>query len=157
VRGSGHNKFGGYTEDSTEYQEVVDRLRLKWRTAATLVPEAVVKRQAAKAEWGIIAAGSCDWAVLEAMDRLAEKGIHVDYCRVRGFPFGKEVIEFLDQHSRVFVVEQNRDAQLKALLTIETDCPKERLQSVLHYGGLPMNCACIIEAIEGTEAQGVAA
>jgi 2-oxoglutarate/2-oxoacid ferredoxin oxidoreductase subunit alpha len=157
VRGSGHNKYGAYTEDSHEYQEVVDRLQLKWRTAATLMPKPVIKRHAKAGNTGIVAVGSCDWAVLEALDRLADKGIYLNYCRVRAFPFGREVEEFLDQHERVFVVEQNRDAQLKALLTLETDYPKQRLHSVLHYGGLPIDCSSIVETIEQAQAQGEAA
>ncbi|MBN1237080.1 MAG: 2-oxoacid:acceptor oxidoreductase subunit alpha [Gammaproteobacteria bacterium] len=157
VRGSGHNKYGAYTEDSDEYREVVDRLLVKWRTAATLVPKPEIRRHPKSAGWGIVAAGSCDWAVLEALDRLADSGIHLDYCRIRAFPFGKEVEEFLEQHERVFVVEQNRDAQLKALLTLETEYPKQRMHSVLHYGGLPIDCSSIVSAVERAEAQGEAA
>ena len=157
LRGSGHNRFGGYTEDSDEYQEVVDRLRRKWDTAAEIVPEPVIRRSRKPAKWGIVAVGSTDPAVTEAIDRLAAKGIQVDYCRIKAFPFGKKVTRFLDQHERIFVVEQNRDAQLRSLLILETDCPKERLHSVLHYGGLPIGCRCIIEAVEQAAAQGVAA
>jgi 2-oxoglutarate ferredoxin oxidoreductase subunit alpha len=157
VRGSGHNKYGAYTEDSAEYQDVVDRLKAKWRTAATLVPKAVVMRDKKSSGWGIISLGSCDLAVREALDRLAARGIHLDYCRVRAFPFGSEVLEFLEQREHVFVVEQNRDAQLKALLTLETDYPKQRLHSILHYGGLPMSCACIVEAVERMQTEEAAA
>jgi 2-oxoglutarate ferredoxin oxidoreductase subunit alpha len=157
LRGSGHNRFGGYTEDSDEYKEVVDRLRRKWDTAAELVPEPVIRRSRKPAKWGIVSVGSCDPAVTEAIDRLASKGIQVNYCRVKAFPFGKKVTRFLAQHERIFVVEQNRDAQLKSLLILETDCPKERLQSVLSYGGLPIDCRCIVEAVEQAAAQGVAA
>src|SRR5690606_36577234 len=133
VRGSGHNKYGGYTENSREYQEVVDRLLEKWRTAAKIVPQAVIREHPQSDGGGIVAVGSSDPAVTEAVERLAESGIHVDYCRIRAFPFGVEVERFLDEHERVFVVEQNRDAQPRALLTLETSCPKERLTSVLHY------------------------
>ncbi|HEU4618072.1 MAG TPA: 2-oxoacid:acceptor oxidoreductase subunit alpha [Gammaproteobacteria bacterium] len=157
VRGSGHDKFGRYTEDSAAYTDVVDRLRRKWETAATLVPEPVIRRHKKAGEVGIIAAGSSDPAVLEALDRLAEKGIYLDYCRVRAFPFGKKVTRFLERHARVFVVDQNRDAQLKSLLALETSYPKERMHSILSYGGLPMDCRAIVEAIERTEAQGEAA
>ncbi len=156
VRGSGHNKYGGYTENSREYQEVVDRLLRKWRTAAEIVPEAVIRTQAESDGWGIVAVGSSDPAVSEAVDRLAEDGIHVDYCRIRAFPFGAEVERFLAEHERIFVVEQNRDAQLKALLTLETGCPKERLTAVLHYGGLPIDSGTVVEAVRGAR-QGVTA
>ncbi|HEX5421642.1 MAG TPA: 2-oxoacid:acceptor oxidoreductase subunit alpha [Gammaproteobacteria bacterium] len=157
VRGSGHNKLGRYTEDSDEYQDVVDRLRLKSKTAAELVPAPVIRRSGKGAEWGIVALGSSDPAVLEALDRLAARGFHVDYCRIRGFPFSNKLVSFLEEHSRIFVVEQNRDAQLKSLLTLETDYPKARMQSVLNYGGLPLDCRVIVEAVETAGAQGVAA
>jgi 2-oxoglutarate/2-oxoacid ferredoxin oxidoreductase subunit alpha len=157
VRGSGHNRYGGYTEDSAEYQEIVDRLRRKWDTAAELVPEPVIRRTSKPVKCAVVSVGSCDPAVNEAIDRLADKGIHVNYCRIRAFPFSKKVTRFLEQHERVFVVEQNRDAQLKALLTLETDYPKSRMHSVLSYGGLPIDCRCIVDAIEHAVAQGEAA
>ncbi len=157
VRGSGHNQFGAYTEDSDEYQQVIDRLRVKWATAAELVPEPVLRRARKPARWGILSIGSCDQPVHEALDRLAAKDLHLDYLRVRAFPFGKKVQQFLEQHERVFVVEQNRDAQLKSLLTIETTYPSARLHSILRYGGLPMDCRGIIEALEQLIAQGEAA
>ena len=156
VRGSGHNKYGGYTEDEDEYQEVVDRLKRKWDTAVKLVPEPVIKMRKS-AKLGIVSVGSCDYAVLEAMDRLARKGIHLNYLRVKAFPFGDKVAKFLNQHERIFVVEQNRDAQLKSLLSLETDYSKARMESILSYSGVPIDCRCIIEAIEGHAAKEVAA
>ncbi|HEY3516266.1 MAG TPA: 2-oxoacid:acceptor oxidoreductase subunit alpha [Gammaproteobacteria bacterium] len=157
VRGSGHNQYGGYTEDAAEYQQVVDRLAKKWQTAAELVPDPVIRRSPKETAVGILSLGSCDAAVEEALDRLAAKGIQADYCRVRAFPFGKKVRQFLEQHERVFVVEQNRDAQLKTLLLAETQYPPARLTSILHYGGLPMDHRCVTEALEQYAAQGVAA
>ena len=157
VRGSGHNQYGLYTEDAVEYTEVVDRLVKKWQTAAKLVPEPEIRRSRKGAALGLVAVGSCDAAIREALDRLAEKGIHVDYCRIRAFPFGKKVRQFLEQHEQVFVVEQNRDAQLRTLLMVETQYPGTRMKSILHYGGLPMDCRCIVEALEQRAAQGEAA
>ena len=124
VRGSGHNKFGGYTEDSTEYQEVIDRLVKKFTTASNIVPKPETKMCKKKTNSAIISLGSCDYAVLEAMDELSEKGVHLDYLRIKAFPFSKEVINFINNYESLFIVEQNRDAQLKSLLIIETDCPK---------------------------------
>ena len=109
------------------------------------------------AKLGIVSVGSCDYAVLEAMDRLARKGIHLNYLRVKAFPFGDKVAKFLNQHERIFVVEQNRDAQLKSLLLLETDYSKARMESILSYSGVPIDCRCIIEAIEGHAAKEVAA
>jgi 2-oxoglutarate ferredoxin oxidoreductase subunit alpha len=157
VRGSGHNQFGQYTEDSSEYREVVDRLSRKWRTAAEIVPDPVIRRLRKAVGWGIVAVGGCDAAVREALDQLADKGIHVDYCRIRAFPFGKKVTRFLEQHDRIFVVEQNRDAQLRSLLALETNYPKARMTSILDYGGLPMDCRCIVAALERAQEQGAAA
>jgi 2-oxoglutarate ferredoxin oxidoreductase subunit alpha len=112
VRGSGHNKLGFYTESSEEYTELVDRLLIKWKTARTLVPKPELKRAGEETSIGIIAYGSSDGAVLEALDQLAAGGIHADYMRVRAFPFNGEVNDFVHSHETVFVVEQNRDAQL---------------------------------------------
>jgi len=157
VRGSGHNQYGGYTEDAGEYSQVVDRLAKKWQTAAKLVPEPKIRRSRKGAAVGIVSLGSCDAAIEEALERLAAKGIQADYCRIRAFPFGKKVRQFLEQHERVFVVEQNRDAQLKTLLLAETLYPATRMQSVLHYGGLPMDHRCVMDALEQYAAQGEAA
>jgi 2-oxoglutarate ferredoxin oxidoreductase subunit alpha len=157
VRGSGHNQYGGYTEDSAEYTQVVDRLAKKWQTAAKLVPEPLIRRARDGSKVGVVAVGSCDAAIDEALDRLAAKGIYADYCRIRAFPFGKQVRQFLEQHEHVFVVEQNRDAQLKTLLLAELQFPPSRLESILHYGGLPMDHRCITEVLEQHAARGVAA
>jgi 2-oxoglutarate ferredoxin oxidoreductase subunit alpha len=145
TRGSGHNQYGGYTEDSVEYQVVVDRLKRKFETAKLLVPAPVVESE--DRELGMVAVGSSDGAVREALDILSLRGIRIDYMRVRAFPFGRQVEEFLAGHATVFVVEQNRDAQLKSLLTLETAVEKSKLHSILHYSGLPISSSCIVEAI----------
>ena len=154
VRGSGHNKFGGYTEDSEEYQEVLDRLLKKWDTAKKLLPDPVVRRTRKPAATAIISVGSCDGAVREAMDRLAAKGIYLNYMRVRAFPFGRKVERFIAAHEHIYVVEQNRDAQLRTLLINETAVTKEKLESILHYQGLPMDYRCIVAHIERQVARG---
>jgi 2-oxoglutarate ferredoxin oxidoreductase subunit alpha len=147
VRGSGHNRYGAYTEDSNQYQDVLDRLLVKWETAKGQVPAAVLN----KAEWrtkiGIMAFGSSDGAVIEARDRLTEEGIHADYLRIRAFPFGQEVVDFLHGHETVFVVEQNRDAQMKSLLKLETNDIADRLVSILHYNGMPIPSECIVRGV----------
>jgi len=146
TRGSGHNQYGGYTEDSAEYQIVVDRLTRKFDTAKKLVPPAVIEGRAAH-DIGIVSIGSCDAAVREALDILRRRGIQLDYMRVRAFPFGAEVEEFLAAHSMLFVVEQNRDAQLRSLLTLETAVEKSKLRSVLHYSGMPIPASFVVEGI----------
>jgi len=157
VRGSGHNKYGGYTEDAKEYQEVVDRLLVKWKTAADLVPRPVLREAAEPTRVGIIAYGSSDGAVNEAMDRLAEEGIHANYLRIRAFPFNGEVHDFLDAHDTVFVVEQNRDAQMRSLLMLETDAPAGKLHRLLHYNGMPIPSDSVVSGVRQRLAQEEAA
>jgi len=147
TRGSGHNRYGAYTEDSDQYQDVMDRLLVKWETARTLVSPAVLTKAERKTSLGIVAFGSSDGAVIEARDRLAEQGIHTDYLRIRAFPFGQEVIDFLRGHDTVYVVEQNRDAQMKALLKLETNDIAERLVSILHYNGMPIPSECVVQGV----------
>ena len=153
TRGSGHTQFGGYTEDSTEYQVVLDRLRRKFTTAARLVPPAIIERRGSY-EAAIVSVGSSDGAVREAIDILQARGVGVNYMRLRAFPFGTEVEQFLHSHDVVFVVEQNRDAQLRALLTLETAVPKAKLRSILHYSGLPISSECIVNGVLAELAEG---
>lgn len=148
TRGSGHNQYGGYTEDSNDYQLVLDRLKKKWQTAAKLVPQPVLTSATVRTDIGIVAVGSSDGAVREALDRLREQGVQADYLRIRAFPFGEEVERFLAAHRIVFVVEQNRDAQLRALLTLETGVEKSRLRSILFYNGLPLIAATVVEGVQ---------
>ena len=145
ARGSGHTQYGVYTEDSVEYQIVVDRLLKKWETAKKLVPQPLIDGTHNKL--GLVSVGSCDGAVLEALDVLRGSGVQIDYMRVRAFPFGEEVERFLATHELLFVVEQNRDAQLKALLTLETAVEKSKLHSLLHYNGLPISSSFIIDGV----------
>ncbi|MBS3743738.1 MAG: 2-oxoacid:acceptor oxidoreductase subunit alpha [Wenzhouxiangellaceae bacterium] len=147
VRGSGHNQYGGYTEDADEYRQVVDRLKLKWESARGLVPGALERKAPSRTDIGIIAFGSSHGATLEALDRLAADGVAVDYLRLRAFPFGDEVEAFLKAHRTVFVLEQNRDAQMRSLLKIELDADPQKLISILHYNGLPVTSEMIIERI----------
>ncbi|HWZ63261.1 MAG TPA: 2-oxoacid:acceptor oxidoreductase subunit alpha [Steroidobacteraceae bacterium] len=146
TRGSGHNQYGVYTEDSAEYQLVLDRLMKKWATAKRLVPRAVIDATAG-ARVGIVSIGSCDGAVHEALDVLKARGVALDYMRVRSFPFTEDVERFLAAHELLFVVEQNRDAQLRSLLTLETAVEKSKLRSLLHYSGLPISSHFIVEGV----------
>src|SRR5450631_772648 len=146
TRGSGHNKYGGYTETPAEYQEVVDRLLKKHKAAAKFVPAPVIERRP-NARVGIITIGGCDPAVREAVDVLAARGIPVDYMRLRGFPFDESVEDFIKHHNFCFVVEQNRDAQLRSLLVLETSVTKDRLRSILNYGGFPLSARHVVEPV----------
>ena len=146
VRGSGHDKHAAYTEDSDAYQEVVDRLARKFENAALAVPKPDLRLQDGS-ETGVVTIGSCDAAVREAVDRLREQGIHVDFMRIKAFPFGPEVRDFLMRHAHTFVIEQNRDAQLRALLAIETGIPRDLMIPVLDYSGMPLTCTALVAAV----------
>ena len=146
TRGSGHTREGAYTETPDEYQAVVDRLARKHHVAAEHVPEPVVEFRD-EARIGVVTVGGCDLAVREALLELSARGIITDYMRVRGFPFGATVQQFLDDHELLFVIEQNRDAQLRSLLVLETTVAKDKLRSVLVYGGYPLSADDVIDSI----------
>jgi len=146
TRGSGHTQFGTYTEDSAEYQIVLDRLLRKWETAKKLVPRAIIDATAGS-DIGIVSIGSCDGAIHEAIDVLKTHGVRVNYMRVRAFPFAEDVERFLAAHKTVFVVEQNRDAQFRSLLALETKVEKAKLLPLLHYSGLPISSTFIVDGV----------
>jgi 2-oxoglutarate ferredoxin oxidoreductase subunit alpha len=156
TRGSGHNMYGAYTEDANEYQQVVDRLLAKWETAKTLVPQAEII-QDGKTKIGFLTIGGCDAAVKEAREQLAASGVATDYLRVKAFPFGAEVQKYLDEHDRIYVVEQNRDAQLRSLLMLETRVDPNKLVAVRHYNGLPIEAGIVLDAVNQDLARGKAA
>jgi 2-oxoglutarate ferredoxin oxidoreductase subunit alpha len=146
IRGSGHDKYGRYTEIPDQYQEVIDRLKLKHAAAALHVPMPIIERREG-ATIGVITIGSCDLAVREALDELIDQGVVADFLRVRGFPFVEEVRAFVEGHDRCFVVEQNRDAQLRSLISIETGAEIEKMNSVLAYGGFPLSAQQVVDSI----------
>ncbi len=146
TRGSGHTKYGAYTESATEYQEVVDRLMVKWETARELVPEPEIAYSKFN-NAAILTVGSGNGACKEALDRLGRENVGLNYCRVKAFPFSESVREFIDKHEVVYVVEQNRDAQLRALLILELDLRPDKLVPLLHYNGMPMNAGFVVEKV----------
>ncbi len=148
VRGSGHDKNAAYTEDSDAYLEVVDRLKRKFEHAAGAMPEPVFDLQpGGGADIGLVTVGGCDAAVREAADTLRAQGIKVDVMRVRGFPFGEPVRDFIERHEHTFVIEQNRDAQLRSLLMIELGIPRDRMNPILDYGGMPLTAKVVVDAV----------
>jgi len=146
TRGSGHTQYGAYTEDSAEYQVVLDRLTRKFHTAKRLVPKAAIEHDP-KIDVALVAYGSSDGAVREARDILSAHGLTTNYMRLRSFPFGEDVEKFLEAHRLVFVIEQNRDAQMRSLLTLETRIEKAKLRSLLHYSGLPISSEFIVNGV----------
>ncbi len=152
-RGSGHNAAAHYSERPDDYTMNVDRLARKFDTARTLVPREVVQ-VAPDARIGIIGYGSSHWAIQEACDQLRlEAGLGVSYLRMRAYPFTEEVDRFIDQHARVYVVEQNRDGQMLSLLKHHLTANQiGKLRSVLHYNGLPIDARSISDEVTGQEA-----
>jgi 2-oxoglutarate ferredoxin oxidoreductase subunit alpha len=148
TRGSGHNRFGIYTEDSAEYVDVVDRIDRKIQRAAGAVPAPLLRTSGNGVKLGLVTIGGCHAACMEALDLLAKEGVALDYMRVRGFPFGDEVAKFLESHDLNFVVEQNRDGQLRSLLTLETGVGVEKMESVRYYGGFPMSAHHVMTGVK---------
>ncbi|UWZ81863.1 2-oxoacid:acceptor oxidoreductase subunit alpha [Occallatibacter riparius] len=146
TRGSGHNASAGYTEKPDEYQYVVDRLTRKFESARTIVPAPqIVKNGTSKV--GFIAYGSSDYAVLESLDQIkAEYKTDVDYLRVRAYPFAHEIHDFIASHERVYIIEQNRDAQMESLLKLDLPADQvTKLRSILYYAGLPLDARSITD------------
>jgi 2-oxoglutarate ferredoxin oxidoreductase subunit alpha len=140
TRGSGHNEKALYSERADDYANNLDRLARKFDTARTLVPKPEVE-MVGKGGIGLIAYGTTHWALIESRDQLKqEANLDTSYLRLRGYPFSPEVFEFIDACDRVYVVEQNRDAQMLSLLKMECNTAQfAKLRSVLHYVGLPID------------------
>ena len=156
TRGSGHTKYGAYTEDSDEYQDVLDRLLVKWETARATLPEAEI-RYSKFNKAAILTVGSGHGACVEALDRLAAQNTALNYCRPRAFPCSDAVKDFIDKHEVVYVVEQNRDAQLRSLLMLDSNADPAKLVSLLHYNGLPLNAGFVVKKVIEEIAKGRAA
>jgi 2-oxoglutarate ferredoxin oxidoreductase subunit alpha len=151
TRGTSKDQYARYTEQGAAYEENMRRLLLKFRTAAALVPAPEVRPARAATRIGAIYYGSTAPAMLEADDRLAGQGIHLNLLRVRGIPFNEDVRAFIEQHDRVYVVEQNRDAQLRTLIVNELEIDPARLRRVLHFDGTPITARMIAETIAESE------
>ncbi|MGB7549367.1 MAG: 2-oxoacid:acceptor oxidoreductase subunit alpha, partial [Terracidiphilus sp.] len=146
TRGSGHNDAAGYTEKPDEYQAIMDRLARKFENARKLVPAPVVVKDG-KSKVGFIAYGTTDFALRESLDQIKNMhGLDVDYLRIRAYPFAHEIHDFVASHERVYVVEQDRDAQLASLLKLDLPADQVvKLRSILHYNGLPIDALTITE------------
>ena len=147
TRGTSRDRYARYTEEGPAYVDNMQRLLRKFETAKSLVPAPVREDATRPTRHGVIYFGSTAPAIREAMATLGSRGIDLDMLRVRAFPFADEVIDFILAHDQVFVVEQNRDAQLKALLINEGAIDPARLISVLHYDGTPITARFIIDEV----------
>ena len=153
-RGSGHNADGKYSERPDDFVNNLDRLARKFETAKRYVPAPEILDEPA-AEVGFIAYGTSHWAALESRDQLAaEAGLKTAYLRVRAYPFTDEVAAFLGRYRRIYVIEQNRDAQMRALMRIDLATElMARVRSVLHYDGLPIDARSITDSVLAQEAK----
>jgi len=152
TRGSGHNEKALYSERPEDYEKNMLRLSRKFETAKTLVPKPILEGKGGQ-KVGIIAFGTSHWAVIESRDQLErESGLTTDYLRIRAFPFTQEVADFVASHERIYVVEQNRDAQMQGLLKTHLDAADAvKLHSVLHFNGLPIDAQSVTNAIAAQE------
>ena len=152
TRGSGHNEKAIYSERDADYVNNMDRLTRKFDSARNRMPLPVVQEPSSPA-FGILAYGTSHWAVSESLDQLKqEHNIQAGYCRVRGFPFNQQIKDFIRRYQRVYVVEQNRDAQMFSLLRMEIDAEDvKKLRSVLHYNGLPIDARSVTDSIVSQE------
>lgn len=148
TRGSGHDENANYTESSEAYVRLMKRLKLKFETAKEKVPAPVLETNHSSSI-GVVCYGSSHEAMREAVHKLVNAGMPVDYLRLRAFPFNDDLKEFLEAHQRVYIVEQNRDAQLRSLIAMEPQLQvfAPKLRSVLHFDGLPIPASFITEQI----------
>jgi len=147
TRGTTRDAYARYSERGPDYIYNMERLLKKFATAARLVPQPVLRPAAEETALGVIYFGSTSPAMHEALQALEARGIHLDALRLRAFPFPDSVARFLARHAKVFVVEQNRDAQMRSLLVNELDIDPARLVKVLHFDGTPITARFIAGAI----------
>jgi 2-oxoglutarate ferredoxin oxidoreductase subunit alpha len=153
ARGSGHNEYSQYSERPDDFERNMERINRKFETARSFVPRPAVMQNGKSNKVGIIAYGTSHWAILEARDQLRkEYNIEADYLRLKAFPFTREVHEFIEQHDRVYVVEQNRDAQMLSLLKLDVR-PElvTRLRSIAHIHGLPLDARSVTDELTSME------
>ena len=147
TRGTSHDEYARYTEDGRIHARVIDRIRRKFDTAANLVPAPEIDIRDKGGKVGLIYFGATRPAVLEGLDELERAGVRVNAMRLKAFPFNDDVKAFCAAHDQVFVVEQNRDAQMRSLLMTEAEVPGTKLIATLNYDGMPMTAAFVRKAI----------
>ncbi|MGE3915912.1 MAG: 2-oxoacid:acceptor oxidoreductase subunit alpha [Hyphomicrobiaceae bacterium] len=147
TRGTSHDEYARYTEDGRIHARIVDRIRKKFDTAATIVPKPEITTRDPAGKVGLIYFGATRPAVLEALDYLDRDGVRVNSLRLKAFPFTDEVKAFCAAHETIFVVEQNRDAQMRQLLMVEGQVPQEKLIPMLNYDGTPMTADFVRQSV----------
>jgi len=145
-RGTGHDEFAHYSEDPGEWERNLNRLRMKYDSTKNFIPKPIVS-QGMKNQTGLISYGSSDMAVIEAIDKFAADGVEIDYMRIRSIPFCESVDEFLKCHAHIFVVECNRDGQMKDILSKQYPKFSQKLISISRLNGLSLSAEWIKEEI----------
>ena len=147
TRGSSRDEYARYTEDSAAYVRNMTRLAKKWETSKTLVPPPVVYQKENTSNYGLIFFGTTFYSALEVMDLLRGDGMPIDAMCIKAFPFSEDVLAFIESHDKVFVVEQNRDAQFRSLLINELEVHPKKLIKVLNFDGMPITADTILNQI----------
>ncbi len=147
TRGTSRDRFARYTEEGLPYIDNMERLERKFETARGLLPRPVLKRAAKPTRVGVLQYGSTSASMDEAQKMLADEGLHVDTLRIRAFPMTREVEEFIASHDRIFVVEQNRDAQMRTLISTDLGVATDRWTPILHFNGMPTSARFIYREI----------
>ena len=143
TRGTSRDEYAAYTEDGAAYKRNMDRLMVKWETAKKIVPSAQLYQKKNHSNIGILFFGTSAFSSEEAKDLLQASGTVVDAIRLKAFPFGVEVVEFVNSHELVFIIEQNRDAQMRSMMIIEMETNPSKLIPVLNYDGMPITADAI--------------
>jgi len=147
TRGTSRDRFARYTEEGGPYVDNMERLLRKYETARKLLPPADLREATKPTRIGVIYYGSTSAAMGEAAELLADDGVHVDALRIRAFPMTHEVADFIERHERIYVVEQNRDAQMRTLISTDLGVATDRWTPVLHYNGMPTSARFVYREI----------
>ncbi len=147
TRGTSRDKHALYTEEGDHYVDNMERLLKKHRTAATLIPAPIIEINDKQHKMGVIYYGTTDNVMPESLLKLEKQGLHFNSMRVRSYPFNDEVAEFIERHETLYVIEQNRDAQMRSLLINELECHPKKLVKILHYDGMPIPVQAVVGGI----------
>ena len=147
TRGTSRDEYAAYTEDGGAYRRNMDRLIKKWNTAKNMVPAPQLYQEKNKCANGVVFFGTSQYAAEEAIEFFDAEGIEMDALRIRSFPFNQTVEDFVNSHERIFVIEQNRDAQMKSLMMIEMGANPAKLISILNYDGMPITADNIFKQV----------
>ncbi len=147
TRGTSRDEYAAYTEDGDAYRRNMDRLIKKWNTAKSMVPAPQLYQEKNTRANGVVFFGTSQYAAEEAIELLKQEGIEMDALRIKAFPFNQTVEDFINEHERIFVIEQNRDAQMRSLMMIEFSANPAKLISVLNYDGMPITATNILKQV----------